>query len=479
MSIVTSKGPATFYRIYRPLITALCLVLIAGCQSYTRRPLTNGIVTQELTVPVWKNLQMRLSRLKVPWRLTTRLRPDHGLTAGEAAVLTLILNPDLKAITDQRGIADANLLQAGILSNPVLSENTDFVTGGFRTDTFTGYGLGLDWNLTQLIAYRNHVAAARYQKGAIDLNIGWQQWQYAMAARIDFWRYYSTEAQLHEARLAYRELAKNEHIQREAYARGLSTLLDLSAATTSAQQAQSLVLKLGESSKQAKFALLRMLGLPGYTIIHISRTSHLPHELILPPLALLHKLMLTHRLDLAALRKGYQSQDEKLRQAVLEQFPKVNIGFRQASDTTNVHTTGFGVSVDLPIFDRNQGRIAIARATRKMLFDQYLARVFDARSQLELAEENILALQARVTSQSRAIEALSRLEEIYSQALKQGSADVVTYYRLVNHLISQRIKLIKLREQLEENRIALELAAGVIIPRHYRSPPQLTTELHP
>ncbi len=476
---MTAKRPSTSYRIYGPLIAAICLLLVAGCETYTRKPLTDGMVARKLTAPVWKHLQMRVSRLKVPWRLKTRLRPDHGLTAGEAAVLTLVLNPDLKAIVDQRGIANANLLQAGILSNPVLSESTDFVTGGFRTDTFTGYGLGLDWNLTQLIAYQNRVAAARYQKGAIDLNIGWQQWQYAMAARIDFWRYYSAEAQLHEARLAYRELEKNEHIQREAYFRGLSTLLDLSAATTSAQQAQSLVLKLKDHSRQAKLALLQILGLPGYTVIHISRTSHLPHQLILPPLPLLQKLMLTHRLDLAALRKGYRSQDQKLRQAVLEQFPKINIGFRQASDTTNVHTTGFGVSVDLPIFDRNQGRIAIARATRKMLYDNYIARVFDARSQLEVAEEDIRLLQDRITAQSRAIEALSRLEQIYSQALKQGSADVVTYYRLVNHLISQRIRLIALRQQLEDNRIALELASGVIIPRHYRASRQLATEIHP
>ncbi len=460
-------------------IAAVCLPLFTGCESYTRRPLTNGVVKRTLSAPVWKHLQMRLAHLRLPWRLHTRLHPNRGLTAGEAAVLTLILNPNLKAIADQRGIASANLLQAGILSNPVLSDSTDFVTGGFRTGTFTGYGLGLNWNLTQLIAYKNRVAAARYQKGSIDLDIGWQQWQYAMAARIDFWRYYSSEAQLHEAHLAYRELAKNEHIQRIAYSKGLSTLLDLSAATTSTQQAQSLLLKLEQDSHVAKLALLQSLGLPAYTVIHISRFAHLPHQLILPPLPLLHKLMLTHRLDLAALRKAYRSQDQTLRKAVLEQFPKINIGFRQASDTTNVHTTGFGVSVDLPIFDRNQGQIAIARATRKMLFDHYVARVFDARSQLDSAAQNIHALQIRITAANRSIESLSRLESIYNEALKQGSADVVTYYRLVNHLISQRIRLIQLRQQLEENRIALELAAGVIIPRHYRPPSASASELHP
>jgi hypothetical protein len=38
---------------------------------------------------------------------------------------------------------------------------------------------------------------------------------------------------------------------------------------------------------------------------------------------------------------------------VLAQFPKVVFGFNpHSSDTTDVHTTGFGITIDLPIFDR-------------------------------------------------------------------------------------------------------------------------------
>ena len=59
-----------------------------------------------------------------------------------------------------------------------------------------------------------------------------------------------------------------------------------------------------------------------------------------------------------------------MRAAVLAQFPRVNIGFSQLRDTTNVVTSGFGVTIDLPVFDRNQGHIAIERATRKQLFDE-------------------------------------------------------------------------------------------------------------
>ena len=64
---------------------------------------------------------------------------------------------------------------------------------------------------------------------------------------------------------------------------------------------------------------------------------------------------------------------------MLGQFPKVSLGFNRANDTSNVHTFGFGVTVDLPIFDHNQGAIATAKATRQQLYDEYVDRLFTAR----------------------------------------------------------------------------------------------------
>ena len=61
---------------------------------------------------------------------------------------------------------------------------------------------------------------------------------------------------------------------------------------------------------------------------------------------------------------GYRGQEVRLRAGILQQFPKINIGFLRAGDNTNVITTGFGVTIDLPLFDRNQGAIAVEDATR-------------------------------------------------------------------------------------------------------------------
>jgi len=86
------------------------------------------------------------------------------------------------------------------------------------------------------------------------------------------------------------------------------------------------------------------------------------------------------RLDLLALKSGYQSQEERLRAAILQQFPKISLGFSRARDTTNVVSTGFGITIDLPLFDRNQGGIAFGKAQRGPSFSTNILRACSKRA---------------------------------------------------------------------------------------------------
>src|SRR6202043_3802905 len=87
------------------------------------------------------------------------------------------------------------------------------------------------------------------------------------------------------------------------------------------------------------------------------------------------KELAARRPDLLALRAGYDAQEEKVRQAIIEQFPKLNIGASYARDTTGVFTFTPAVTISLPIFDRNQGNIAIEQANRQVMHAEYQARL--------------------------------------------------------------------------------------------------------
>jgi len=172
----------------------------------------------------------------------------------------------------------------------------------------------------------------------------------------------------------------------------------------------------------------------------------------------------SYRLDLLGLRQGLESQDATVRAAILAQFPKMSVAFVKLSDTTNVHTTGFNVAVDLPIFDRNQGVIATERATRQRLLDEYNQRAFEARSDIATAIADIRSLNRQIAAAEEALPLLEKLVASAQTAVDQQNADVLSYYTARSNLLQKRIQLIKLQEQLLEAHTALEIASGRYLP---------------
>ncbi len=439
---------------------AALLLLPAGCQSYHSKPLTPAAVGQALKIPPWRQLRVAVAKTSSEQLPPTMLSPSQAITPGRAAALALILNPSLRAIRDLHGEASAQLLQAGILSNPALTTSAGLVTGGYRTDTFSPYGIGVNWNIRQLIDRQARISSARYQLKQVDLEVAWREWQTAAAARLAVYAIAAAKRQLNEARRAQRELGKTYQLARRASALGLVTLFDLGLALHASQRADVLVLTSGQQLKLSQLDLARVMGLPPGTVITLSHSLRLPVAVHLPSVAKLEQAVASRRLDLLALRMGYQSQQQRLRAAVLRQFPRVNIGFQQASDNSNIHQTSFGVSIDLPIFNRNQGQIALAQATRRALYDDYMARVFNARSDIGATAVNIRSLQRRIRQAQAAVGKYNVLVSRDLQGLRTQAIDIPAYAVTLEQLVRQRILLVQLQDQLATNLIALELASG-------------------
>src|SRR5262249_36721108 len=147
---------------------------------------------------------------------------------------------------------------------------------------------------------------------------------------------------------------------------------DLSAAEASARDARAQLVSIQKELTHQQLSLNRWLGLGWDRDIKLRIQDGLPSNLSAP---LIEDLLLgleDRRLDLLALRRGYESQDHKLRAAILAQFPKISIGFNAKRDTSNVETLGCGVEIDLPLFSHNQTVIAEETVTRQKLFDEYV-----------------------------------------------------------------------------------------------------------
>ncbi len=170
------------------------------------------------------------------------------------------------------------------------------------------------------------------------------------------------------------------------------------------------------------------------------------------------------RPDLLALRAGYRSQDLKFRKAVLEQFPALNIGITRARDTSDVRTLGFGITLNIPLFNRNRGNIAIEKATRERLYDEYQVRLNRAYSDIEqlLADQSLIERQL-----TEAKEGLSLLNEAATNAeaaYKEGNIDETSYLNLRLALANKHIEEIGLEQLILEQRVALQTLIGGALP---------------
>jgi outer membrane protein TolC len=392
------------------------------------------------------------------------LDPGRGIGPDEAAAIALYSNPALRAIRDRRGLAAAQVIQAGILPNPVVSYARDFVTGGNTAGTVTGYNLTAAWEFTGLIPYLPRQTAARKNFQFVDLDVAWQEWQIAVNARMAVYRLLGLDAQVAQAREATEGLQQSSDAMQKAVDAHEKTVLDLAAVESATQDSRATMLALEQEFEKQRLGLNKILGVEPETKVALRTGLTLPTRLAPPSQRELSDNVESRRLDLLGLRQGLESQDATVRAAILAQFPKMSVAFVKASDTTNVHTTGFNVAVDVPIFDRNQGNIAAERATRQRLRDEYNQRVFEARSDIAAAIADIHLLGRQIAAAEEALPLLEKLVASAQTAVEQHNADVLSYYTARSNLLQKRIQLIKLQEQLLEANTALEIASGRYLP---------------
>jgi len=418
----------------------------------------------ESTAAIETMLRVPASRFqnRSPEQLSIDLR--GGIGPDEAATIALYSNPALRAIRDRRGLAAAQLIQAGILPNPVVSYERDYVTGGNTVGTQTGYTFNAGWEFSALVPFLPKQTAARKNFRSVDLDVAWQEWQIAVNARTAVYRVLGLNAQFSKALEATEGLQQSTDAMRKAVDAHEKTVLDLAAVESASQDSRATMLALEQEFQKQRLGLNKILGVEPDTQVALRAGLTLPSRLAAPGQRDLADDLESRRLDLLGLQRGLESQDATVRAAILAQFPKISAAIVRASDTTNVHSTGFNVAVDVPIFDRNQGVIATERATRQRLRDEYDQRVFEARSDIAVAIADIRSLDRQIAAAEEALPLLEKLVSSAQTAIEQRNADVLSYYTARSNLLQKRIQLIKLQEQLLEAHTALEIASGHFLP---------------
>src|SRR6267143_3720370 len=441
------------FHIFLTCLLSLALAVSVVGQSETR-------VGAALDAPV----RIPATRFEHPPLGPLPLNPRIGIGPDEASTIALYSNPALRAIRDRRGLAVAQLIQARVLPNIVVSYARDYVTGGNTAGATTAYNFTAGWEFSALVPFLPKQTAARKNLGSVDLDIAWQEWQMAENARTAVYRVVALDAQVARAREGNRGLQESTDAMRQAVDAHEKTVLELAAVESASQDSRATMLALEQDFERQRLGLNKILGVESQMKVRLRDGLTLPTHLDLPDEHDLLYNIESRRLDLLGLQQGYESQDAIVRAAILAQFPKMSVAFVRAKDNTNVQSAGFSVAADVPIFDRNQGVIATERATRQRLLDEYNQRVFEARSDIATAMADIRSPNRQVAAAAEALPVLERLLNSAQTAMEQRNVDVLSYYTARNNLLQKRIQMIKLQEQLLETRTLLEIASGHYLP---------------
>jgi outer membrane protein TolC len=435
--------------------TILCLAL-AGCAAY--RPLPLGPVPELPGNPGLIQVDTR----SLPFTALARhpFDPRDGLDEIEVATLAVANNPDLKLARADLAVSRAQAFAAGLLPDPQVALGGDLSSSAGGPGATRAFNFGLSYDVGALISHAAGRRAAQAEVRKTGLALLWQEWQVVSTARLAFVRLSHGRrllAVLEENRKLFADRAARTG---QAQQRGLLTSDAVLPNLTALQDIDKQIFDLQRQLNQTAHELNTLLGLDARYELRLqdgAPDAFADEDVAQAALAELPQ----RRPDLRALVAGYAAQDQRYRAALLAQFPALNVGLTRSRDNSNVYSNSLGITLSLPLLNRNRGNIAIEQATRQKLHDEYQVRVQAARNEIRA----ILDQQRLDRRQLESVDAaLARLEPLIRNSQLAGRAglvDALAYANARAALLAKEAERIALRQQIAEQRVALQTLLGI------------------
>jgi outer membrane protein TolC len=434
----------------------MCCLAVVGCATY--RPLPLGPVTELPGRPA----QIQVDTRSLPFHVlaTHPFDPRDGFDEIEVATLAVVNNPDLKLARDDLAVSHAQAFAAGLLPDPQLALAGDLSNSDAGPGATRSFSFGLSYDIGALIGRAAGRRAAQADVQKTDLALLWQEWQVASQARLAFVRL--THGRRVLAVLDANRKLFADRAARTALAaqRGLLTSDAVLPNLTALQDIDKQTYDLQRQLSQTAHDLNALLGLDARFDLHLQDgTAAVFADEVMADAALAE--LPRRRPDLRALEAGFAAQDQRYRAALLAQFPALNVGLTRSRDNSNVYSNSLGITLSLPLLNRNRGNIAIEQATRQKLHDEYQVRVQSARNEIRA----ILDQQRLDRAQLERIDtALAQLEPTIQRsdlAARAGLIDALAYANARAALLAKQAERITLQQQIAEQRVALQTLLGI------------------
>lgn len=431
--------------------------VLASCSVYQPDPLPTHFSLPDTIPHLLIDQQNRTSLKSHP------IDPSNGLDMDEVATVAVLNNPDLKIARADAGIARAQAFSAGLLPDPQLALSSDLSNTGVGPGSVRAFSAGISYDFLPLLTYHANDAAAQAEFKKIDLNLLWQEWQVVAQARLLYVKLTSAQklqSLLEKNRDYFSERVNSIYVAVNKNIIGNEAVLPDQSAL---QDVQRQLNDLERQTNQNRHDLNALLGVSPDAQVLLREGMLLP-DIDEDALAQNVNQLLLRRPDLMALESGFQAQDERYRAALLAQFPALNVGFTHARDNAGIYSDGLGVTLSLPLFNRNRGNVAIEKATRDKLVADYQLRLDSANSDIHrmLVERSINSRQLHEIQIS--LIRFSAMASNADTALQKNSIDTLIVSNAHTALLTRQVEEIGIQQAMLEQQVALLALIGGELP---------------
>ncbi len=312
------------------------------------------------------------------------------LTAERAVQVALLNNRELQAQFEEIGIAQADVIQAGLITNPNFSASFRFPN---RPPSGTNIEYSIAQNFLELLVMPLRIRIANAQLAQTEIRVADEVLKLAAETKIAFYTVQAHQQLLDRLRVISETNETAAEFTKRLHDAGNTSDLELANQQGSYEQSHLEVAQTELQVRRDRERLNRLMGLWGANT-NWTMGDHLPE---LPgsegSLQRLESRAIAQRLDLQAARMQLNLVGQALALRTKTRYvpAEIKIGVNTERETDGSRVTGPTLDLELPIFNQGQGEIANMTAQYRQAQRELEAMAINIRSEVREARDQMVA----------------------------------------------------------------------------------------
>lgn len=406
-------------------LSALAL-LMSGCASYTAKPIVPSQTASALEQRTLGDPDLdRFVREVLPDRAAAGVDPRWDLST--LTLAALYFHPDLEVSRAKLALARAGVKTAGQIPNPTFT---------FAPGQYPALIEASQWTIGFVVSFVLEMAGRRERRLAQAQNLvdaarqdvataAWQVRGGVRTALLDLW---AAEGRLRLVQRRHDVQVQIASLLEGRFGAGEVSALDVARERINLSQARLAVRANERQAADARSRLAAAVGVPlrAFEPVQLSLAAFdnpigVPDDSELAA-GSLRRRALQERTDVLGLLAEYESAQAGLRLEVAKQYPNINFGpgytYDQGYDLYTVE-----LSVELPVFNQNQGPIAEAAARRKEAAARFVALQAKVIGDIDRARAGYLAATRTVGTADALLREQMRHRQRIDRSFRLGEVD--------------------------------------------------------